>query len=165
MLTQEELKKILHYDANSGIFTYLISTNNRVKKDDRAGNNHNAGYEDISINYKKYLLHRLAWLYIYGELPKNQIDHIDGNKKNNCISNLRECNYSQNNQNIRMRKDNTTGYKGVVIDKRDGAFMARCHVNGKCNNLGRFKTPELASAAYQSFAKQHHGEFYNEQRA
>ena len=88
-LTQEYLKSILDYDLDTGIFTWKINKAKRTKIGDIAGWSYN-GYREIEINDKKYKAHRLAWLYVYGEMPNKLIDHIDGNRSNNKISNLRE---------------------------------------------------------------------------
>ena len=160
ILTQEELKRQLHYDPDTGIFTRLVSNNNSTKKNDIAGCNKD-GYIRIMVLGKRYRAHKLAWLYIYGTLP-NYIDHIDNVKNNNAISNLRIANHSQNMRNRTKTKNNKSGYKGVHYYPRLNKWNAAIGFEGKNYNLGYFDTPELASQAYKSFAQQHHGEFYRE---
>lgn len=88
-----------------------------------------------------------------------QVDHIDGNGLNNQKSNLRICNYSENNWNSRKRLDNTSGFKGVNWHIRLKKWCARIQVNGKRKNLGYFDTAEEASYAYDSASREYHGEF------
>jgi citrate synthase len=111
-LTQEYLKSILDYDLDTGIFTWKVSKANRTKVGDVAGWSYN-GYREIEINNKAYKAHRLAWLYVYGEMPKNLVDHVDGNRSNNKISNLREATYQENSENYKTPKTNKSGVKNV----------------------------------------------------
>lgn len=119
-----------------------------------AGSPHNAGYLQIMIDRKKYLVHRLIWVYHYGEWP-NQIDHANGERSDNRIENLRNCNHGENNANRKMGSNNTCGYKGVFLDKRDGVWFAG--VAGEY--IGRFKTKEEAALAYDAHAKRKFDEF------
>ncbi len=119
------------------------------------------GYWRISISGKNYAAHRLAWLYVHGRWPSDQIDHINGDKSDNRIANLREASASQNTMNQGLRKDNSTGFKGVYEDKRTGRFRARITVGGKPKNLGFYATVEDAAAARRS-AKHLCGEFARE---
>lgn len=161
MLTQEELKRLLHYDPETGVFTRLVETNPRAKVGMTAGTNMGR-YFEIKHNHIAYRAHHLAWLYVYGRYPKEGlvIDHIDGDGKNNRISNLRECSQSQNMQNIGLHSSNSSGYKGVYWNKKDKRFMAMARLNMKRIYLGSYKTAEEAYAAYVAFAKTEHGEFY-----
>lgn len=116
-LTQDELKKILHYDPETGIFTWLISPARCVKVGDRAGYMPKADAEEqyikIAINYKYYRAHRLAWLYMYGKLPKHTIDHIDGNGTNNKLANLRDVPQKENVKNRKQSIRNKSGMTGI----------------------------------------------------
>lgn len=162
MLTQAELKSQLNYNEETGIFTRLLSNSPRVKIGDIAGYKHICGYLQIMVNRKQYLSHRLAWLYVYGEFSKNDIDHINCIKDENWILNLREATRSENKCNVGTQKNNTSGFKGVNFHKASNKWIARADLNGKRYNLGSFITPELANKAYQEFAKKHHGEFFHE---
>lgn len=163
MLTQTELKRHLHYDKDTGIFTRIISNASNVKVGDVAGIKMTEGYLQITVNNRKYLSHRLAWLYIHGEFPPSQIDHKNGIKDDNSIFNLREANNQQNNFNVGAQKNNTSGFKGVSFYKITGKWKATAKLSGKRYHLGYFSTPELASEAYQAFAKKHHAEFYRDE--
>lgn len=149
MITQDELMRLLDYDQYTGVFTWKVSTSNRVHVGDVAGSHHNKGYLRISLNYICYLSHRLAWLYVYGHFPINQIDHVDCNKVNNSIANLRESTNKENKQNRRKpQANNTSGFLGVHFDKHRGKFMAKIVLNRKGKHLGRFTTAEEAYATY-----------------
>lgn len=161
VLTQESLKSILNYDAESGIFTRKVITSNRVKIDDPVGYISKIGYRVISFGKRHYTEHRLAWLYTYGYLPEN-IDHINGLKTDNRLCNLREASMCQNSHNRGANKNNTTGRKGVHYFKRRRLFVASICVNGEKHHLGYFRTPEEASDVYQAAAKELHGKFYYE---
>lgn len=162
MLTQSELKSQLSYNKDTGIFTWKINKSRLAKIGNIAGSLHNNGYYSICINNKQYLAHRLAWLYISGEMPKNNIDHIDNNKINNKINNLREATKSQNEFNTKLRNNNSSGFKGVCLDKRKNLWYSSSCINNKRTFLGCFKTAQLASVAYINFTKKHHGEFFYE---
>lgn len=116
-------------------------------------------YERIAIGGVSYLSHRLAWLYMTGEWPQAVIDHINGNGLDNRIENLRAATRAENNRNSRVKSNNTTGYKGVCFDRREGRFVASIARDGKQFNLGYFETPEDAHAAYCIAAERLHGKF------
>lgn len=161
MITQEELKKYLHYDPDTGIFTWLKPTSFRVKFDQVAGwDTH--GHIGIRILGVSYLAHRLAWLYQTGEWPSVQIDHINGNKKDNKFSNLRLATNTENNVNKGVSKQNKSGYKGVSWVKAKQKWVATCRANGIQNFIGYFENKYDAAKAYMAFAKVHHGKFYKE---
>lgn len=161
MITQEELKKLFYYDPNTGLFTRLIKTARRHKVGEVAGNYYGNGYMRLMIKGKEYMLHRLAWLYVYGEMPADkQIDHINCIKDDNRINNLRLATGYQNSSNQRISRRNTAGHKGVFFNKSRGKYQAYCAVRGKRYYLGAFRTSEEAGIAYNNFASKHHGEFF-----
>lgn len=143
MLTQETLKTLLNYNAETGIFTWKIS-NNQVIVGEKAGTIHNKGYIAIKLQGKSYLAHRLVWLYIHGSLPIRVIDHKDQNKQNNALENLREVTLQINSQNLPQYKSNTSGVVGVKWHKRDSKWEAQITVNKKRIYLGSFKTKTMA---------------------
>jgi hypothetical protein len=146
MITQKELKERLHYDPATGIFTcvYVIKQYSR-NIGDQVGSLTNHGYLCTSINKKVYKCHRLAWLYMTGDFPKNFIDHIDGNPSNNAWANLREATPKQNQENVHLRKDNKSGFKGVAWHKASKKWSASLAHNKKHIWLGVYETPEEAA--------------------
>lgn len=147
-MTQDEVKQIFSNDATTGEFTWLVSTSNRIKVGDRAGNLSKTGYRQIQINNKRYYEHRLAWLYHYGYLPTKQIDHKNGDPTDNRIDNLREATDAENKQNLVKYKNNSSGFMGVTFHKESGKWLARINKGGKAYRLGLFNTPEEAHDAY-----------------
>ena len=161
----EKAREDLNYDRTTGIFTWRVSNSKRVKIGNFAGYLNHNGYRQIkaTINGKpKHLLaHRLAWFIYYGELP-NTIDHINGMKDDNKITNLRSCTHQQNSFNTGKQTNNKSGYKGVSWYNSRGSWRAQIHHNGKVIHLGYFNSAKEASEAYQTKAKELHGEFYAE---
>jgi hypothetical protein len=154
----EELKKVIHYDPDTGIFTWLILVNiNKGNPGDIAGCLRN-DYITIGINGKRYYAHHLAWFYMKGEWPK-EIDHWDTNKSNNKWKNLRLSNRSQNMYNTKLRKDNKSGYKGV--SRFRDKWQTKIWVNKECIYLGIYDTAEEAYKIYCEAAEKYHGEFVN----
>lgn len=148
MISQIELKRILNYDANTGIFTRLIA-NRHLKIGSVPGYKNKLGYVVIKIMGDRYLSHRLAWIYVYGVIPNKFIDHINGNPSDNRIVNLREASHAQNMQNqLKPQKNNSSGYLGVYLQKNSNKYRADIKLNGKTIHLGVFDTAELASKAY-----------------
>lgn len=158
MLTKEKLKSALNYDNETGIFTWKISSNRKIKINSIAGCFVN-GYIRIVFNKKRYLAHRLAWLYTYGYMPKQQIDHINGNRSDNRICNLREANASQNQYNKKLNLNNTSGVKGVVFDKETKKWRVRITVNKKIISLGYYDNLNDAKTVIENSRIQHHWEF------
>ena len=154
MLTQDFLKELLHYDRDTGLFTSLKMVKSR-KLGDVCNRPNVDGYVKIKINNFKYMAHRLAWLYEYGEFPEHEIDHIDGNKSNNAITNLRAVPHAVNQQNKRKpQKNNKTGFLGVV--KCGEKYYARIRLNRKAYHLGVYVTPEEAHRAYLDAKRRMH---------
>jgi hypothetical protein len=136
-LTQKRLKEVLRYYPGSGIFRWR--TRERRKKNIIAGYKNSRGYIQIMIDGKKHPAHRLAFLYVHGYFPENDIDHIDRNPSNNKIKNLREVSRQCNMRNTGNRIDNTYGVKGVYWDKHANKWMVRICANGKDKYLGLYK--------------------------
>lgn len=158
-LTQQTLKSVLAYDAETGLFRYLSNRGRQAKKGSIAGYNHEQGYVRIKIKGVQYYAHRLAWLYVYGEFPQKLLDHINGVTSDNRIANLRLATQAQNMGNSRKPINNTTGFKGVCFHKQTGKFVAHISMNNKLKSLGYFKTAEDAHKAYVEAAKRLHGDF------
>jgi hypothetical protein len=144
MITQAELHLNFLYDKNTGEFVRIQKTG----KHKLAGSINLAGYRVIGFKSKDFLAHRLAWLYIYGCLPKCDIDHIDENKSNNAIANLRLATRSQNMQNVsKANKNNLQGFRGVYFNKNTHRYMASIWIDGKSKHLGYFECIEEAKKA------------------
>ena len=138
MITQELLKELLHYDPLSGIFTNKVNRGKRAFKGEQTGHLNTDGYIVLGIDNKKYKAHRLAYLYMTGEFPKHQIDHIDHNKSNNKWSNIRSVSIVDNSKNLPKRKDNKSGFTGVFWRKDRNKWLSRITVNKKIIRLGEF---------------------------
>jgi len=117
------------------------------------------GYWRINIGYDRYLAHRLAWFYVHGIWPCKDIDHINGDRCDNRISNLRLADKWQNNGNSEAYCTSSTGLKGIYWDRQLGRYSARIMVNGKRKYWGAFDTPELAHEAYREADIALRGEF------
>ncbi len=151
MLTQERLKELMTYCENTGIFTNKVARGNRIKVGESPTYQDKNGYFHARLDWKLYSLHRLAWLYVHGSFPPNFIDHINGNKSDNRLCNLREATQAQNTQNQRRpRKDNTSGYLGVTKckDRKGDLWVAQVQLNGKMAYSSVHKTPLEAHEAY-----------------
>lgn len=151
MITQKRLKELLEYDPLTGVFIWLKPPNNRRQPGDRAGNIMKSSsckpYRRIGIDHKTYREHHLAWLYIYGKLPQEHIDHEDQDCQNNRISNLRLVSVNQNNQNKCLDKRSTSGITGVSWLESRKRWQAYICVNTQRIPLGRFKKKTDAIAA------------------
>jgi hypothetical protein len=155
----ERLRELLHYDPATGIFTWLARANSRVHGGDVAGSVNGRGYRQIGIDGRKYRAHRLAFLYMTGEWPVEQIDHINGVTVDNRWANLRPADQSLNNANTSRSKRNTSGYKGVSWHATKRKWKAEIGVNGRRRYLGYFSDPAEAHAAYVTAAEHHFGSF------
>ena len=143
----DTLKENLDYNPLTGIFTWKVDKASTVRKGDVAKGFNKTGYQRIRINQTKYMLHRLAWLYVYGKLPDGYIDHINGNPSDNRIENLRDVAHIENAHNLPIFSNNTSGRIGVGFKKDIGKWRARICVNGKSVWLGNFSNFEDACAA------------------
>lgn len=135
-LTQERLKELLHYDSDTGSFTWIVNRGNAVTVGDIANYRSGGGYVQIRIDKKLYYGHRLAWLYVYGYFPEHGVDHIDKIRHHNWISNLREASTQCNARNTGNFKHNSSGVKGVTWYDWVHKWCARIKVKGKTKNLG-----------------------------
>ena len=145
MITQEHLKEILEYNIETGVLNWKEKRNSRALKGSRAGGLHPNGSIVIGINGKYYLAHRLAWLYVYGEFPKKNIDHINHNRTDNRIKNLRDVNNTENLRNCGLSCKNTSGYSGVSYSKTRRKWIASVKYNQKSIYIGGYDTPEEAA--------------------
>lgn len=154
-LTQELLKKFLSYDSSTGIFTWIARPTSNIIVGTQAGNVQgslpDAGYVNITLCGRQYRAHRLAWLYVHGVLPDNQIDHINHNREDNRIVNLRVVSNHTNMKNKSLYTTNTSGHSGVEPHGKN--WKARIGVNGTKILLGVFITFEEAVAARKAAEK------------
>lgn len=146
-LTQERLKQLLHYDAPSGVFRWRGSWGNCRQPWSVAGRKNDKGYVVIDIESRTFRAHRLAWFYTHGAWPKNQLDHRNGVRDDNKLSNLRDATNKENHENFTLSRVNTTGHRGVSWDKSRQAYTAKVTHHGKTINIGRFDTADEAGAA------------------
>lgn len=147
-LTPPPVRELLHYNPSTGVFKWL-AVSVRMRPSGIAGCIKPDGYRQIKINKKTYLAHRLAWLYVYGHWPSADIDHINGDRLDNSIQNLRDVCRLVNTQNLRKPlAQNKLGILGVFFDKQSGKFRSFIRVSGKKKYLGGFADPMDAHDAY-----------------
>jgi hypothetical protein len=145
-MTPERLHELLNYDPKTGLFTWA-KARRRCRLGSVVGCQMKSGYISIRLDNELFYAHRLAWLYVYGKWPTDQIDHIDGKRDNNKVCNLREVSNLENAQNIRGPKaKNSSGFLGVR--KENSKWLAEIKVNYKPIRIGLFATPEEAHEAY-----------------
>jgi len=158
MNNKDSLNAIFLYQ--NGELFYKIRTNGRLKSGTRAGSLMSRGYRKIMIKRKSYLEHRIIWMMFNGEIPdKMEVDHIDGNKLNNQIGNLRIATRTQNRMNIGPYNCNKLKMKGVSWHKQVKKWVARIRVDKKLIHLGVFDNPEDAFNKYKSASEYYHKEF------
>ena len=159
MITQARLREVIHYNPETGEFTWRPPSRGRAWRGVLAGRPDKAtGYGRIMIDARRYKAHQLAWLYMTGEWSIG-IDHKNLDPGDNRWSNLREASHSQNCANKRVRTDSRSGIKGVKQDSRTGRWRADICVRGKSFCLGHRATQEEAAALYAEAARHHFGEF------
>ena len=148
MLTFERANELLHYEPSSGKLFWKKTTTNRVKVGDEAGSFcASTGYINVFIDGRGYTLHRIAILLTTGVYDKTvQVDHIDHDRGNNRLSNLRTVSHAENMRNQSLRSTNKTGVTGVSYTTRDRRWVAQIYIDKKNTNLGYFKTLEEAAA-------------------
>jgi hypothetical protein len=158
MITQQRLKELLHYDPDSGEFRRTVSRGGNVAGS-IAGYTDYRGYIKIVIDETIYLAHRLAWLYMTGEWPKETIDHENHNKQDNRWTNLRPATLNEQQYNKRKQRNNTSGYKNVYWNKRANKWRSYIKVNNKNLHLGYYNTAEEAYNVYCKAAEEYHKDF------
>lgn len=175
-ITAEQLRAILRYDPESGVFIWkerdvcmFKSGKQTAEHNCHAWNRRNAGkqagtvkaegYIEIVISRHKYYAHRLAFLYMLGEYPTCEVDHWDGCGTNNRFRNLRLADRSRQTQNTRLRSNNTSGHKGVSWDKTKRKWVAVITCGGNIHHIGRFADKGEAISAYRVASMRLHGEF------
>ena len=160
-LEHDELLALLDYDPETGVFRHKRHIPPLAEIGSVAGCIRDNRYRQINVNGRLYRAHRLAWFYMHRQWPPHDIDHINGNRDDNRIVNLRLATRSENLRNSGMRKDNTSGLKGVSWHAGAKKWVAQIKVEKteKSRYLGLFKTKEGAHAAYRAASAQYHGDF------
>lgn len=159
MLTQAELQDVLRYEPSTGIFIWKRCIH-PSKIGIQAGGLHKYhGYRIIGVDGEHYPAHRLAWLYAYGAWPPDEIDHINGDRDDNRLSNLRLATSTENARNSKLSRRNTSGHKGVRWAEKRSKWEASIRVDRKLLFLGRHDKLEDALAAYAKAADKHFGEY------
>lgn len=153
-MTQEELKSVITYNPETGVFRWLAS---------KAGRRAEAGtvleprgYVQLCIDGRRYLAHRLAWLYVHGVWPDSYVDHINRDPRDNRLANLRQATHAENLQNKGKSTNNTSGHLGVSWRKDCARWEARLMVNRKSRHLGFFEHLEDAVSARKAAEQLHH---------
>lgn len=147
MLSHQTLCSVLGYDPATGVFTWLVKPNGRAVKGARAGSAHNKGYRHVRICGRLYLEHVLAVFYVNGDFHVGEIDHINGDRGDNRLCNLRCVDKSINMQNQKRAHSNSlSGLLGA--HKHGNGWRATIKSRGERVNLGTFRTAEEAHAAY-----------------
>ena len=154
-LSFHRLRQLLHYNPNTGVFTWRVGVRGPLRKGLRAGTINGNGYRQICIDQVIYLCSRLAVFWMTGRWPKHTVDHKNRNKTDDRWRNLRPATYSQNGANSKARSE----LKGVTWDKNKNDYAARIKINYRTINLGHFDTAEEAHTVYRKAARKHFGKF------
>lgn len=159
MYDHARLLEIVTYDPETGIFTHNLSRGGTFAGTVAGHASKRDGYVRINIDRNLHLAHRMAWFYVNKVWPEDTLDHINGDRKDNRICNLRVATKGQNNFNKPLTKQNTSGYKGVSLNKQSGKWKAQIQVNGKNRYIGQYNDIREAAEAYIFAALDAHGEY------
>lgn len=156
-ITATEARELLHYDPITGALTWKRHMSTRARRGSEAGVIQEGRYRRVGIFGKYYMAHRLAWLIVTGDWPKDEIDHINGNCADNSWANLREATCTQNKWNTIQK--NRSGLPGAAYHSATNRYRATIRCMGETHFLGWFHSPEEAHEAYKAAASKLHGEF------
>lgn len=161
-LTAARLREALHFDQETGFFTRRIRTAQCHQVGDRAdfvvGTGCQRGYHRVALDGARHLAHRLAWLYVHGEWPTGEVDHINGTRGDNRICNLRDVTRQVNAENYRRatKRNKRSHLLGASFHEQNHCWVARITISRRSVYLGSFDTPEGAHAAYLAYKRKHH---------
>lgn len=153
---QKVLQRVFNYCPETGVFTWRTSLGGRSSVGQEVGWLHRSGYVYIGLHGQSHKAHRLAWKYVYGKDPNGLIDHIDRDKTNNRIANLRIVSDGESNQNKATYRNNRSGHKGVGWYARRKAWRVRIQHDKRVILVGFFPTIEHAIAARNAAEQQWH---------
>lgn len=160
MPTQEELNRLFKYDPETGLVTRKVTVSPMAKAGDIVGTLESNGYLRVRIKYLRFYLHRVVWAIINGDLENALvIDHVDRNRLNNKLDNLRLVTRTQNGQNKKKSSANTSGFKGVI--PVNGKYRAMIKEDGKRIHLGYFNTAKEAAETYDYYISSRPNSFYS----
>lgn len=159
-LLAERVRELLDYDSERGVFLWRVDRTGKAKIGAVAGALQSHGAIHIGIDGKVYLAHRLAWLWTYGEWPSS-LDHINGDRSDNRLANLRLATASQNSGNRVVGRRNRSGYRGVSWHKGKQKWIAQISRAGRTKFVGMYETVEDAAAAVEVAGAELFGEFFN----
>jgi hypothetical protein len=154
LVTAGRLRRLLEYAPETGLFYWRVNIG-AVRAGRQTGTCRAGGYPVIVVDRRRYFAHRLAWLYVHGHHPKGEIDHINGDKADNRIANLRDCSRGENARNVNGSA--ASGLKGAY--RKGVRWSSRICVNRHYHYLGSFSTKEEAADAYDEAARLLHGPF------
>lgn len=157
MISLDRLRELFTYDPDTGVLTRRITRAANAKAGDVVGSVDGKGYLHVNIDDKFIRVHRICFFMHYGWLPQ-LLDHVNRDKQDNRIVNLRPATEKQNHGNISMNRRNKSGFRGVSQNSSSGKWHAQLKINGKQTYLGRFDTPEEAYECYRRAAIAHFGE-------
>jgi hypothetical protein len=159
-LRHERLCEVLKYNPETGAFVWRVKTSSRALVGYTAGVVcKSRDYVLIGLDKRHYLAHRLAWFYVFGVWPMHEIDHINGNKKDNRLSNLRQATRTENCRNVPIPSNNSSGTRGVCFYKQTSRWRARINVEKREIGLGYFLTKDDAIEARRKAELHYFGQF------
>lgn len=164
LITAEEARSYLDYDPVTGVFTWKLKCGCKVPGT-VCSHLSKAGYVRIGFRGRLYQAHRLAWLYMTGDWPPEQVDHIDGVRSNNAWSNLRAATNAENTRNSKLPCTNSSGFKGVSWSKEVGKWHAYVKKDGRRKHLGYFSEKDEAARVVCDARLALHGPFANHGRS
>lgn len=159
-LTQARLKEVLNYAPETGVFTWLVALSGCVHIGEVAGTSTTLRHWVIGIDFKRYSAHRLAFLYMTGKWPEQEVNHANGDKSDNRWGNLRPASHGKCMHAAKvLHPRNTSGFKGVSFNREMGNWVAGICINSERIHLGYYLRAERAAAAYDKAAIEHYGDF------